>query len=444
LCQEANIPVKTVPGIFELLDGSVTVNQLRPVDIADLLRREPVETDKTQVAELLRGKRVLVTGAGGSIGSELCRQIAHCEPARLILLGHGENSLFQISNELCHGYPRLLLQTIVADIRDGERLTTIFEREQPQVVFHAAAHKHVPMMEANIEDAVTNNVLGTRNVLDVAAQTGVTHFVLISTDKAVNPTSVMGSTKRVGELLVQQAAVKTGRSFVAVRFGNVLGSRGSVVPLFKEQIARGGPVTVTHPEIRRYFMTIPEAVQLVVQAAALGKGGEIFVLDMGEPVKIVDMARELIHLSGLEEGKDIDIEFTGLRPGEKLFEELFLSEEDYERTQHSKIFISRNIQSVDSSRLDALIAAARRGASGEVCQLLHQIVPEYRSPDTNTPFAQPLTVPTNAIRTIGTRKYIRVLRDGNPQSVEVQVGSTTGHRTEILSGWAGDEVIETP
>jgi FlaA1/EpsC-like NDP-sugar epimerase len=224
------------------LDGSVTVNQLRPVDIADLLRREPVETDKTQVAELLRGKRVLVTGAGGSIGSELCRQIAHCEPARLILLGHGENSLFQISNELCHGYPRLLLQTIVADIRDGERLTTIFEREQPQVVFHAAAHKHVPMMEANIEDAVTNNVLGTRNVLDVAAQTGVTHFVLISTDKAVNPTSVMGSTKRVGELLVQQAAVKTGRSFVAVRFGNVLGSRGSVVPLFKEQIARaGGP-----------------------------------------------------------------------------------------------------------------------------------------------------------------------------------------------------------
>jgi FlaA1/EpsC-like NDP-sugar epimerase len=280
-------------------------------------------------------------------------------------------------------------------------------------------------------------------VLDVAAQTGVTHFVLISTDKAVNPTSVMGSTKRVAELLVQQVAVKTGRSFVAVRFGNVLDSRGSVVPFFKEQIARGGPVTVTHPEIRRYFMTIPEAVQLVLQAGALGKGGEIFVLDMGEPVKIVDMARELIHLSGLEEGKDIDIEFTGLRPGEKLFEELFLSGENYERTLHAKIFIARNVQPVDSSKVDALIATARRGEAGEACQLLHQIVPEYSSPDTINA-ARPLTIPTNAIRTVGTRKYVSVMRDGKPQPVEVQIGSTTGHRTEILSGLAGDEMIDTP
>jgi FlaA1/EpsC-like NDP-sugar epimerase len=322
------------------------------------------------------------------------------------------------------------------------------------VVFHAAAHKHVPMMEDNIEDAVTNNVLGTRNVLHAAAVAGVTHFVLISTDKAVNPTSVMGTTKRIAELLVQQAAAETGHSFVAVRFGNVLGSRGSVVPFFKEQIARGGPVTVTHPEIRRYFMTIPEAVQLVLQAAALGKGGEIFVLDMGEPIKIVDMARELIHLSGLEEGRDIDIEFTGLRPGEKLFEELFLSGENYERTLHAKIFVAHNTQSVDPGRVDVLIAMARQGESGEVRQLLRSLVSEYGPASAHMPSAQPplyardgsgrLTIPTKAIRTAGTRKYVSVVRDGKPHPVEVRVGVTTGHRTEILSGLAGDEVIQIP
>jgi len=289
LCRAANLAVKTVPGIFELLDGSVTVNQLRPVDIEDLLRREPVETDITEVAGLLKDKRVLVTGAGGSIGNELCRQIARHDPAMLVLLGHGENSLFYMTKELRFTHPHLAHKTVVADIRDEARLRAVLARERPQVVFHAAAHKHVPLMEENIEDAVTNNVLGTRNVVNLAAASGVEYFVLISTDKAVNPTSVMGATKRVAELVVQETAKRTGRPFVAVRFGNVLGSRGSVVPVFKQQIARGGPVTVTHPEVQRYFMTIPEAVQLVLQAATLGKGGEVFVLDMGKPIKIVDL-----------------------------------------------------------------------------------------------------------------------------------------------------------
>ena len=349
LCQEANIPVKTVPGIFELLDGSVTVNQLRPVDIEDLLRREPVATDMTAVLRLLKGKRVLVTGAGGSIGNELCRQIARHDPAMLVLLGHGENSLFYMTNELRRTYPQLAPQTVVADIRDLERMKGVFARHQPQVVFHAAAHKHVPLMEENVEDAVSNNVLGTRCLLTCAEAHNVERLVLISTDKAVNPTSIMGATKRVAELLVQESAARTRRSFVAVRFGNVLCSRGSVVPVFKQQIARGGPITVTHPEVRRYFMTIPEAVELVLQAATLGKGGEIFVLDMGKPIKIVDLARDLIRLSGLEEGHDIDIVFTGLRPGEKMFEELFVSGEDYAQTCHEKILVARGEFEIQNS-----------------------------------------------------------------------------------------------
>ena len=315
ICEQAGVRARIIPGMYELLSGAASIGQLRDVQIEDLLRREPVHTDTAQVAALIRGRRVLVTGAGGSIGSELCRQIVRCEPAELILLGHGENSIFEIANELgagvrsresggrSQGAARIThhvsrITPVIADIRDADRLAAVFAAHRPEIVFHAAAHKHVPLMEDNVEDAVTNNVLGTRRLVEASIAAGVEHFVLVSTDKAVNPSSVMGATKRVAELIVQEAAQRTGRAFVVVRFGNVLGSRGSVVPFFQQQIAAGGPVTVTHPEVKRYFMTIPEAVQLVLQAAALGCGGEIFVLDMGEPVRIADLARDLIRLSG--------------------------------------------------------------------------------------------------------------------------------------------------
>ncbi|MBI5302884.1 MAG: polysaccharide biosynthesis protein [Chloroflexi bacterium] len=401
LCQENNLPVKTIPGMSDLLDGKHAVNQLRPVEITDLLRREPIATDMSHIAQLVQGKRVLVTGAGGSIGSELCRQIAQCAPAELVLLGHGENSIFEVCNELQRNlpsairHPQFAVRPVIADVRDAARLRAVFTRVQPQIVFHAAAHKHVPLMEENLEEAVTNNVLGTRNVIQSALDVNAAHLVLISTDKAVNPTSVMGVTKRIAEMLVQSAAHTTGKNLVAVRFGNVLDSRGSVVPLFKQQIARGGPITITHPEIRRYFMTIPEAVQLVLQTTVLGKSGGVYVLDMGEPVKIVDLARDLIRLSGLEPD-EIAIEFTGLRPGEKLFEELFIAGEEYTRTAHDKIFVARNggnaISHSQSSitnshspkselldeQVNMLIAAAQCGETAKVRELLNALVPEYR------------------------------------------------------------------
>jgi FlaA1/EpsC-like NDP-sugar epimerase len=392
ICEEAGVRARIVPGIYELLGGGVKLNQLRDVQIDDLLRREPVKTDTAQVEALLRGKRVLVTGAGGSIGSELCRQILRCGPASLVLLGHGENSIFEIHNELrrdlddpsaprlADGKPALI--PVIADVRFAERLQAIFSRYRPEVVFHAAAHKHVPLMEANLADAITNNVLGTLRVVEASATTGVEHLVLISTDKAVNPTSIMGATKRVAELIVQAAARRTGCAYVAVRFGNVLGSRGSVVPFFQKQIAAGGPVTVTHPDVRRYFMTIPEAVQLVLQAATMGRGSEVFVLDMGEPVRISDLARDLIRLSGLEPERDIEIKYTGLRPGEKLFEELFNTGEDYGRTEHEKIFRYRNGRIGDSegslnARLDALFEAARCQDEDAMFAGLRELVPEY-------------------------------------------------------------------
>lgn len=389
LCQEVNIRVKTVPGVFELLEGSVTVNQLRPVDIADLLRREPIVTDLEQVTCVLEGKRVLVTGAGGSIGNELCRQIAKCKPALLILLGHGENSLFETANDLRLAFPKLTMKVVIADIRDADRIRILFQRERPQAIFHAAAHKHVPLMEDNLEDAVSNNIQGTRCLLQCAEAQGVEQFVLISTDKAVNPTSIMGATKRIAELLVQDMAARTDRCYLAVRFGNVLGSRGSVVPFLKQQIARGGPVTITHPEVQRYFMTIPEAAQLVLQAAALGKGGELFVLDMGQPVRIIDLARDLIRLSGLEEGRDIDIVVTGLRPGEKLSEELFTKMEQHRRTSHEKIFVANQYADHASNvrfpnldgAVEALLAACRGGDVVQVRALIQSIVPEYHRPE---------------------------------------------------------------
>lgn len=391
LCEAAQVPSRTMPGVYEILSGQISVSQLRNVDIEDLLRRDPVSINAQDVEKMLAGKRVLVTGAGGSIGSELCRQITRCLPECLILLGHGENSIFLIEQELRHRWPKLALNVVVADIRDISRLTAVFERTKPQVVFHAAAHKHVPMMEANCSDAITNNVGGTRTLVHLAERFGVERFVLISSDKAVNPTNIMGATKRVAEKIVQAVAQRTGRPYVSVRFGNVLGSRGSVVPTFREQIARGGPVTITHPDVKRYFMTIPEAVQLVLQAATLaGKECQngVFVLDMGEPIKIVDLARDLIELSGKEVGKDIEIVYIGLRPGEKLFEELFRDGEDYRRTKHKQIFVAGGEPSTpDASHasdgvqlmpvIDRLLESAEKGCSEESRQLLKKLVPNY-------------------------------------------------------------------
>ena len=369
----AGLHMRTVPAMFDIISGKVSVSQLREIEIEDLLRRKPVQTDRNAVHELVRGATVLVTGAGGSIGSEICRQVANIGARELILVGHGENSLFDIHNELRDARPLVELVPVVADIRDVGRIGRVFNTYRPSVVFHAAAHKHVPLMELNPEEAVTNNVLGTKNVLAAAETTGVGRFVFISTDKAVNPVSVMGATKLLAESLVHDGALRTGRPYVSVRFGNVLASRGSVVPLFRAQIEKGGPVTVTHPDMRRYFMTIPEAVQLVLQAAALGTGGETFLLDMGEPVKIVDLARDMIQLSGLEVGSDIDVVFTGLRPGEKLFEELYSSSEDFERTEHEKVFRLRTNGSA-SSRLPGLEGLLAAAASGDVLRVRQQLI----------------------------------------------------------------------
>ena len=382
ICQQAGVACKTIPGIYELISGRVSVRQVREVRIEDLLRREPVRIDGTEAERYLIDAVVLVTGAGGSIGAELCRQIASHHPRQLLLLGHGENSIYHILLELRERFPRLVVQPFIADVRNYERLAAIFSRCRPEVVFHAAAHKHVPLMEANAAEAVMNNVFGTRSLLRAAEGHDVARFVFISSDKAVNPVNVMGATKRLCELLVQDVARRTGRAYVAVRFGNVLGSRGSVVPLFQHQIAAGGPVTVTHPEMRRYFMTIPEAVQLVIQAAALGQGGEIFVLDMGEQVRIVDLATELIHLSGLEPGRDIEVVFSGLRPGEKLSEELFAEGEQPCPTQREKILVAYGNNTWDSKvlscRLQELEVLAREGDASGILAKMRDILPEYR------------------------------------------------------------------
>jgi FlaA1/EpsC-like NDP-sugar epimerase len=379
ICRLKGIAFRTMPGIFELIGGNVSVNRLREVDIADLLRRQPVRLDIGLVGSSLRDKRILITGAGGSIGRELCRQIALWQPANLIMLGHGENSIFETLLELMNEHPSLSIHPVIADIRDFSRIQNIFETLHPQVVFHAAAHKHVPLMEANIEDAITNNIVGTKNVVDAAVECKVERLVMISTDKAIRPINVMGATKRVGEMILLEAAQRSGSAFSIVRFGNVLGSRGSVVPLFKSQIAKGGPITITHPEMTRYFMTIPEAVHLVLQAAAMGNGGEVFLLNMGKPVRILDLAEDLIRLSGLEPGKDIEITFTGIRPGEKLSEDLWEEGVHYHPTAHPEVFRLADEENLIDSSLSVTIKKlellAQSGDNNAILDLLDSAIP---------------------------------------------------------------------
>ncbi len=361
----------------------MNLSRIREVAIEDLLGREPVQLDEDVVSESMRSRVVMVTGAGGSIGSELCRQICRFGPKHLVLVERFENALFEIHRELIAAFPHVLIEPRIADVCDATRMGMVFTEVRPEVVFHAAAHKHVPMMEWNPGEAIKNNVGGTRCVADLADQHGVQRFVLISTDKAVNPTSVMGASKRVAEIYLQALSQRSSTRFVTVRFGNVLGSAGSVVPIFREQIAKGGPLTVTHPEMRRYFMTIPEASQLVLQAGAMGTGGEIFILDMGEPVKIVDLARDLIILSGLRPDEDIEIRFSGLRPGEKLFEELSTAAEDADRTRHPKVFIGRIAPHEWSAVVEAigsLLELADSTTPERVRTTLKDIVPEYRMP----------------------------------------------------------------
>lgn len=382
LAKTTNCKIKMLPGIYQLMNGEVSISKLRDIDIEDLLGREPVKINTDEILGYVENKKVLVTGAGGSIGSELCRQIARHNPKELIMIDIYENSIYDIQLELLNRHDDLKLITLIASVRDYDTIDEIFGKYKPEIVFHAAAHKHVPLMEDSPKEAVKNNCMGTLNVAKASDKHNVLKFILISTDKAVNPTSVMGTTKRICEMIVQYFAKKSQTNFAAVRFGNVLGSNGSVVPLFKKQIEEGGPVTVTDPEIIRYFMTIPEAVALVLQAGAYAKGGEIFVLDMGEPVKIVDMARNLIKLSGYEPDVDIMIKFVGLRPGEKLYEELLMDEEGMKSTENKRIFIGQPIN-IDyetfQKELDQLINEAKTDEDSDAIKhRLKQLVPTYK------------------------------------------------------------------
>jgi FlaA1/EpsC-like NDP-sugar epimerase len=406
MCRKAEVETRILPGLFDLINGRVSVNQLRDVSLADLLGREPVELDTGSIAGYIEGRCVLVTGAGGSIGSELCRQIMHFQPSSLILVGKGENSIFFISQELKERAEPVEIKSIIADVLDQQRMRHIFARFRPQVVFHAAAHKHVPLMEDNVSEAISNNVGGTQSVAELSSEFGVETFVLVSSDKAVNPSSVMGATKRIAELIIQDLAKRSSTKYVAVRFGNVLDSRGSVIPTWRKQIAAGGPVTVTHRDAYRYFMLIPEAVQLIIQAGALGSGGEIFVLDMGKPVRIADLAHDLIQLSGLRPGQDIEIRFIGLRPGEKLHEELLTAEEGLTKTIYEKIFVGKP-QPIDRNdlvnRLSILLQAAERDEESTIRNCLNTAVggtlmiqqrveaDTLPVPSNSTTFAQPST-----------------------------------------------------
>ena len=385
ICKNTNCKIKTIPGIYEIIDGKVDIKQVRDVDIEDLLGREPIEVDFNLMGSYIQDSTILVTGAGGSIGSELCRQIANIRPKKLIMLDNYENNLYSIQQELIRKYgDSIKMIAVVASIREQKRIEKIFDKYRPEVVFHAAAHKHVPLMENSPGEAIKNNIFGTLNVAMLSSKYNVKRFLLISTDKAVNPTNVMGATKRAAEMIIQSLNEESKTEFVAVRFGNVLGSNGSVIPLFKKQIEEGGPVTVTHPKIIRYFMTIEEAVGLVIQAGGMAKGGEIFVLDMGEPVKILDLAKNLIRLSGFEPDVDIKIVFTGLRPGEKLYEELLMSEEGLLDTKHKKIFIGRPID-FDKNDLQKYLIELRNIVLEEEDELMEQamknLVPTFISPE---------------------------------------------------------------
>jgi len=385
VCEGTKLRFRTVPSITDIASGKLRVSQIRDVDINDLLGRESVQLDLDLIEAFARDKIILVTGAGGSIGSEMCRQLCNFKPGRLLLVEQAENPLFYIERELRRRFPNVRIEGLICNITDESRVHEIFDAYKPQVVIHAAAHKHVPLMELNAGEAIKNNIAGTKIVADAADKYGAANFVMISTDKAVNPTSIMGSSKRIAEMYIQDLSTTSQTHFVTVRFGNVLGSDGSVVPIFTRQIAEGGPVTVTHPEMKRYFMTIPEASQLVLQAATMGKGGEIFVLDMGEPVKIVELAKELITLSGFKPGDDIEIAFTGPRPGEKLFEELSIEGEDMQRTRHPKISIWKNIP-IDRDRLrsgiDELLNIGK--THHEIGPKIKELVPEYAGGNSNS------------------------------------------------------------
>lgn len=380
ICKQTKCKLKTIPGIYEIVDEKVNINELRDVNIEDLLGREPVKLSNEDIDKYIKGKTILVTGGGGSIGSELCRQIVKFKPEKLIVLDIYENNAYDLQMELNYECPDLNREFIIASVRDFDRLKEVFETNKPDVVFHAAAHKHVPLMENSPVEAIKNNIIGTYNVVKCSHESGVKRFVQISTDKAVNPTNIMGATKRFCELIIQAFDTVSDTEYVAVRFGNVLGSNGSVIPLFKRQIAHGGPVTVMHPEINRFFMTIPEAAQLVIQAGGMAKGGEIFVLDMGTPVKIVDLARDLITLSGLEPDVDIKIEFTGLRPGEKLYEELLMDEIALTSTSHNKIYVEKPIGE-DIEFIEKSIEEFRNVVSRDkeaIFSLMEEKVPTYK------------------------------------------------------------------
>lgn len=379
--RELGLKVRTLPALNQMIGGSVSVHQIRDVQIEDLLQREPTQIDLGEIASYVTGRVILITGAGGTVGSELARQVAPFAPTRLILLGLDETTIFEIDQEMRGKFPQMDIVPVVADLRDLPRLHRIFDRWRPKVVFHAAAHKHVPLMEIQPDEAISNNVLALWNLAEICHEHEVEKFVFISTDKAVNPTSIYGATKRIGEILVGVFAQYSTTRFVTVRFGNVLGSRGSVIPIFQRQISEGGPVTITHPDMVRYFMTVSEACQLVIQAGAMGQGGEVFVLDMGEPIRVLDLATNLIRLSGLQPGADIDIVFTGTRPGEKLFEELLTAEDKTRTTRHQRIYI-HNQQRIDAKRMlsaiDLLIKQAGDASLADIRAQISEIVPEFQ------------------------------------------------------------------